>query len=67
MDPVEFKRDTAKFFGATETVASAEEAIPLVQELTKRGDGRPGGADAECASRRTDRARDDADPQGRTV
>ena len=34
VDPVEFKRDTAKFFGATETAASAEEAIPLVQELT---------------------------------
>ena len=34
VDPVEFKRDTAKFFGATETVASAEEAIPLVKELT---------------------------------
>jgi S-(hydroxymethyl)glutathione dehydrogenase/alcohol dehydrogenase len=34
VDPVEFKRDSAKFFGATETVASAEEAIPLVQELT---------------------------------
>ena len=34
VDPVEFKRDTAKTFGATETVASAEEAIPMVQELT---------------------------------
>ncbi len=34
VDPVEFKRDSAKFFGATETVASAEEAIPMVQELT---------------------------------
>jgi NDMA-dependent alcohol dehydrogenase len=34
VDPVEFKRDSAKFFGATETVASAEEAIPLVKELT---------------------------------
>ena len=34
MDPVEFKRDTAKTFGATETAASAEEAIPMVQELT---------------------------------
>lgn len=34
MDPVEFKRDTAKFFGATETAASAEEAIPMVRMLT---------------------------------
>ncbi|GFG51667.1 alcohol dehydrogenase [Mycolicibacterium agri] len=34
VDPVEFKRDSAKFFGATETVASAEEAVPLVRELT---------------------------------
>jgi len=34
VDPVEFKRDTAKSFGATETAASAEEAIPMVQELT---------------------------------
>jgi S-(hydroxymethyl)glutathione dehydrogenase/alcohol dehydrogenase len=34
VDPVGFKRDSAKFFGATETAASAEEAIPMVQELT---------------------------------
>jgi S-(hydroxymethyl)glutathione dehydrogenase/alcohol dehydrogenase len=34
VDPVEFKRDTAKFFGATDTSPSVEEAIPLVQELT---------------------------------
>jgi NDMA-dependent alcohol dehydrogenase len=34
VDPVEFKRDSAKFFGATETAASAEEAIPMVRELT---------------------------------
>jgi S-(hydroxymethyl)glutathione dehydrogenase/alcohol dehydrogenase len=34
VDPVDFKRDTAKTFGATETAASAEEAIPMVQELT---------------------------------
>ena len=34
VDPVEFKRDTAKFFGATETAASAEEAFPMVQEMT---------------------------------
>ena len=34
VDPVEFKRDTAKFFGATDTSPSIEEAIPLVQELT---------------------------------
>ena len=35
VDPVEFKRDTAKFFGATDTSPSIEEAIPLVQELTE--------------------------------
>jgi Zn-dependent alcohol dehydrogenase len=35
VDPVEFKRDTAKFFGATDTCPSVEEAFPLVQELTK--------------------------------
>lgn len=34
VDPVDFKRDSAKFFGATETVGSIEEAIPMVQELT---------------------------------
>jgi S-(hydroxymethyl)glutathione dehydrogenase/alcohol dehydrogenase len=34
VDPVEFTRDSAKFFGATDTVASAEEAVPLVRELT---------------------------------
>ncbi len=34
VDPVDFKRDSAKFFGATETAASVEEAIPMVQELT---------------------------------
>ncbi len=35
VDPVEFKRDTAKFFGATDTCPSMEAAIPLVQELTR--------------------------------
>jgi Zn-dependent alcohol dehydrogenase len=34
VDPVEFKRDSAKFFGATDTSPSVEEAIPLVQRLT---------------------------------
>ncbi|WP_102142784.1 NDMA-dependent alcohol dehydrogenase [Mycobacterium hubeiense] len=34
VDPVDFKRDTAKFFGATDTSPSIEEAIPLVHELT---------------------------------
>jgi NDMA-dependent alcohol dehydrogenase len=34
VDPVDFKRDSAKFFGATETSPSMEEAFPLVQELT---------------------------------
>ena len=35
VDPLEFKRDSAKFFGATDTSPSVEEAIPLVQQLTK--------------------------------
>lgn len=35
VDPVEFKRDSAKFFGATDTCPSMLEAIPLVQELTR--------------------------------
>ena len=35
VDPSEFKRDTAKFFGATETCPSVLEAIPLVRELTR--------------------------------
>lgn len=35
VDPLEFKRDTAKFFGATDTSPSLEEAFPLVQELTR--------------------------------
>jgi S-(hydroxymethyl)glutathione dehydrogenase/alcohol dehydrogenase len=34
VDPVDFKRDTAKFFGATDTSPSMEEAIPLVKEIT---------------------------------
>ena len=35
VDPVDFKRDTAKFFGATDTAPSIEEAFPLVQQLTR--------------------------------
>jgi NDMA-dependent alcohol dehydrogenase len=35
VDPVEFKRDSAKFFGATDTSPSMEEAFPLVQEMTR--------------------------------
>jgi len=34
VDPVDFKRDSAKFFGATDTSPSIEEVFPLVQELT---------------------------------
>jgi S-(hydroxymethyl)glutathione dehydrogenase/alcohol dehydrogenase len=34
VDPVEFKRDSAKVFGATHTIAWAHEAIDLVRELT---------------------------------
>jgi S-(hydroxymethyl)glutathione dehydrogenase/alcohol dehydrogenase len=34
VDPVAFKRDSAEAFGATHTAASAEEALPLVRELT---------------------------------
>jgi S-(hydroxymethyl)glutathione dehydrogenase/alcohol dehydrogenase len=35
VDPVEFKRDSAKFFGATDTCPSILDAIPLVRELTR--------------------------------
>ncbi|GAC1401510.1 MAG: hypothetical protein NVSMB60_16700 [Mycobacterium sp.] len=35
VDPVDFKRDAAKFFGATDTSPSIEAAFPLVQELTR--------------------------------
>jgi Zn-dependent alcohol dehydrogenase len=35
VDPIEFKRDSAKFFGATHTCPSAEEAIGQVRELTR--------------------------------
>ena len=35
VDPLDFKRDTAKFFGATDTSPSMEQAFPLVQELTR--------------------------------
>lgn len=35
VDPVDFKRDSAKFFGATDTSPSVEAAFPLVQELTR--------------------------------
>ncbi|HEX5144914.1 MAG TPA: NDMA-dependent alcohol dehydrogenase [Mycobacterium sp.] len=34
VDPVEFKRDSAKFFGATDTCPSIEEAIGVVQQIT---------------------------------
>lgn len=34
-DPVEFKREKALEFGATHTVATAAEALPLVAELTR--------------------------------
>jgi S-(hydroxymethyl)glutathione dehydrogenase/alcohol dehydrogenase len=35
VDPVQFKRDAAPLFGATHTAASAGEAMPLVQQLTR--------------------------------
>jgi S-(hydroxymethyl)glutathione dehydrogenase/alcohol dehydrogenase len=35
VDPVAFKRDSAKFFGATDTSPSIEEAFPLVQDMTR--------------------------------
>ncbi len=35
VDPVDFKRDSAKFFGATDTSPSIEEAFPLVQDMTR--------------------------------
>jgi Zn-dependent alcohol dehydrogenase len=34
VDPIESKRDSAKIFGATHSAVSAEEAIPLVAEIT---------------------------------
>ncbi|MEE6135945.1 NDMA-dependent alcohol dehydrogenase [Mycobacterium sp. 050128] len=34
VDPVEYKRDSAKIFGATHAAASAEEATPLVGDIT---------------------------------
>jgi len=34
VDPVDFKRDTAKFFGATDTSPSMEEAFVMVKEIT---------------------------------
>lgn len=34
VDPVEYKRDSAKIFGATHTAASAAEAVPLVADIT---------------------------------
>lgn len=35
VDPVDFKRDSAKFFGATDTCPSLEAAFPVVQEITR--------------------------------
>jgi S-(hydroxymethyl)glutathione dehydrogenase/alcohol dehydrogenase len=35
VDPVEFKREQAKIFGATHTAASMEEAFGIVQEATR--------------------------------
>jgi NDMA-dependent alcohol dehydrogenase len=35
VDPVEFKRDLSKIFGATHASASAAEAVPLVQDITR--------------------------------
>jgi len=35
VDPVAFKRESAPFFGATHAVASVEEAVPLVRDLTR--------------------------------
>lgn len=34
VDPVDHKRDSAKIFGATHTAASAEDAVPLVGDIT---------------------------------
>ena len=49
VDPVEFKRDSAKFFGATETAASARRGHSDGPGDDRRRDGRPGGAHAERA------------------
>ena len=35
VDPVEFKREKAMEFGATHTVASMDEAFPLLQQITR--------------------------------
>ncbi len=35
VDPVEFKRENAQSLGATHTAASIEEAMPLVQQITR--------------------------------
>lgn len=35
IDPVEFKRDQARHFGATHVAPSIDEAFPLIQELTQ--------------------------------
>ena len=51
VDPVEFKRDTAKFFGATDTSPSDRGGHPSGAGAHHGGDGGPGGADAERASR----------------
>jgi len=47
VDPVEFKRDRAREFGATHVAASIDEALPLVRELTR-------GAKAELCVITTD-------------
>ncbi|MGC2377643.1 MAG: NDMA-dependent alcohol dehydrogenase [Mycobacterium sp.] len=35
VDPIEFRREQAKLFGATHAVASMKEAMPLVSEVTR--------------------------------
>ena len=63
VDPVEFKRDTAKFFGATDTSPSIEEAFLLVKEITNGVMADRVVLTPERALRRTAGPRDDADAQ----
>ena len=64
VDPVDFKRDTAKFFGATET-GRRRRGHPAGAGADQRGDGGPGSADAQRASRGHAGPGHDADPQRR--
>lgn len=57
LDPVEFKRTKSLEFGATHTAATLEEAVALVADLTRRGDGRRLRGDHRLRRGRLRRAR----------